>query len=303
MRTVGQTRPIPFFWEEVARAEGAGHSPGRAPRLAPGSCSCCTVHSLPSPSRQPTARPLPSGQVSSTWAGRCREHRGAPRGPHGGDHLLHRALSLSHLSFPTLPHQISTQMSPSLPLAPPGSRGPQTPSSPISLFHDSAVHAAASLPGPLGLSLPPLLGPRGHSAQASEPSPPLLLGLTPWAATFRVRWVLRGAAPGPSPPTMATEGAVCPATQAGRGGVAEKTPYLPPGLPAVRGDVHLLLIFHQLGAQVTWPGRKGWDHTRISLLPGPRSEPDKSPDRGRWAWLTPPTSKAPHRCAPPAFTC
>ena len=51
------------------------------------------------------------------------------------------------------------------------------------------------------------------------------------------------------------------------------------------------------------PEGKGWDHTRISLLPGPRSEPDKSPDRGRWAWLTPPTSKAPHRCAPPAFTC
>lgn len=33
-------------------------------------------------------------------------------------------------------------------------------------------------------------------------------------------------------------------------------PYLPPGVAAVRRDVHFLFIFHQLGAQVTWSRRE-----------------------------------------------
>ena len=41
-------------------------------------------------------------------------------------------------------------------------------------------------------------------------------------------------------------------------------PYLPPGVAAVRRDVHFLFIFHQLGAQVTWSRRE-----EMELLLGP----------------------------------
>lgn len=45
-------------------------------------------------------------------------------------------------------------------------------------------------------------------------------------------------------------------------------PYLPPGVAAVRRDVHFLFIFHQLGAQVTWSRRE-----EMELLLGPATLP------------------------------
>ena len=43
----------------------------------------------------------------------------------------------------------------------------------------------------------------------------------------------------------------------GPGAVSPSLPlYLPPGVAAVRRDVHFLFIFHQLGAQVTWSERE-----------------------------------------------